>query len=270
MNINFNTLLEKITPYAFVVLFAYVLMTILFLFLPKSGIEFLDNSNVSLSYYKYDGFYSNIKSDTRKIEKETKNIEVLSKYQLKAVYSTSSNGGWAIIQEKGSNKSIILEQYEKFNEYTLTKLYKNYIIFEKNLEEFKIELPLNRKVKYEVETETSLGNKNLIINGNSITVKRNYLNSYVNDLGKVWKDISIKDIRKDGKIEGFKIYKVNKNSVFEKLGLKKNDIIRSINGNMLTSYADAFKTYNEINKLEYLTIEVLRNNEIVELDYEID
>ncbi|WP_072682459.1 site-2 protease family protein [Arcobacter sp. LA11] len=272
MNINFNTFLEKTVPYAFVILFAYVLMTIFSLLLPKNGIEFLDNSNISLPYQKYDGFYSNVKMNTPKIDKKikVKTIETLSKYQLKAVYSTSNNGGWAIIQEKSSNKSTILEQYEKFNGYTLTKLYKKYIVFEKNLEEFKIELPLDKKVAYEFKNETPQGNENIIVNEDTIKVKRNYLNSYVNNLDKVWKDIAIKDIRKAGKIDGFKIDKVNKNSVFGKLGLKQNDVIKGINGNKINSYADAFKIYNEINKLEYLTIEVLRNNEIVELDYEID
>ena len=272
MNINFNTFLEKIMPYAFVILFAYVLTSTFSLFLPKNGIDFSDNSNVNLTYQKYDGFYSNVKIDTPKIDKKIKikAIETLSKYQLKAVYSTASNGGWAIIQEKSSNKSTILEQYEKFSGYTLTKLYKKYIVFEKNLKEFKIELPLDKKVTYKVENKTTLGNQNLIVNEDSMKIERSYLNSYVNNLEKVWKDISIKDIRKAGKIEGFKIDKVNKNSIFGKLGLKKDDVIKGINRKKITSYADAFKIYNEINRLKYLTIEVLRNNEIVELDYEIN
>ncbi len=90
------------------------------------------------------------------------------------------------------------------------------------------------------------------------------------NIDKVWKDINIKDIRKNGRIEGFKIYSLNKNSVFGKLGLKQNDVIKSVNGIEIRSYADAFNLYNEIKKLEYLNLEVLRNNEIVELDYEIN
>jgi len=272
MNINFNTFLEKTIPYISIVLFVYILSSVASLFLPKSGIEFSDNSNINLSYKKYDGFYSNTKNSTPIIDNtiQKENMQTLSKYELKAIYSTSENGGWAIVQEKSSNKSIIIGQYEKFNGYTLTRLYKNYIVFEKNLKEFKIELPLEKDVSYEVERETPLGNENVIVTENSVSVKRDYLNTYVNNLEKVWKDIAIKDIRKAGKIDGFKVSKVNKNSVFGKLGLKENDVIKGINGNRITSYADAFKIYNEINKLEYLTIEVLRNNEIVELDYEIN
>ena len=273
MNINFNILLQKILPFAFVILVAYIMTSLFSLFLPKSGIDFTEDSSSSLVYERYNGFYSKVSAiNTPKIDKkiERKSIETLSKYQLKAVYSTTSNGGWAIIEEKSSNKSTILEQFQKFNGYTLTKLFRNFVIFEKDLKEFKIELPNEKEINYEVEKQTVLGNENIIVNEDSVRIKRNYLNAYVNDIEKVWKNIAIEDIRKNGKIEGFKIEKVNTNSIFGKLGLVQNDVIKTINGKKITSYSDAFKIYNEINKLEYLTIEVLRNNEIVELNYEID
>lgn len=273
MNLPFNTILQKLLPYIFVILGAYIITTILFLFLPKSGVDFTEESTSTLKYKKYSGFYSRVKVSTPKIDKKIKkkNIQTLSKYQLKAVYSTTSNGGWASVEEKSSSKSTIIEQYEKFNGYTLTKLYKNYVIFEKNLKEFKLELPLDKEINYEIKRKTvSNVIENVVVNEDNIKVKRDYLNSYVNDIEKVWNNIAISDIRKNGKIDGFKINSVNKDSVFGKLGLRKNDIIKSINNQVITSYADAFKIYNEINNLDYLNIEVLRNNEIVELNYEID
>lgn len=274
MNINFNTFLQKFSPYIFAILLAYVISTVIFFFLPKSGVDFVENNDNSVSYKNYDAFYSKTKvptikpTNTRKIQKAK--IETLSRYILKAVYSTQSNTGWAIIEEKSSKKSIILEQNQELEGYTLSRLYKKYVIFENNLKEYKLELPKEDKLNYEIETRTSTGSENIIVNENNVTVKRSYLNTYVNNLDKVWKDIAIKDVRKNGKIDGFKIFNVNKNSVFGKLGLRQNDIIKSVNGKQIKSYGDAFKIYNEINKLDYLTFEVLRNNEIMELSYEID
>jgi general secretion pathway protein C len=270
MNLPYNSIFQKITPYLFVILTAYVISTIFSFYLPKNGVHFVGKSSASFSYKKYEGFYSTVVSKTQNINKkiEKQKLLILSKYQLKAVYSTSSNAGWAIIQRKSSNKSTILEQYQKFNGYTLTRLYTNYVVFEKNLKEFKIELPTNTKMSYEIKNSSR--KENIIVDGNSVIIKRKHLNSYVNDLNKVWKDIAISDIRKNGKIDGFKVNRVNKTSIFGKLGLKKNDVIKGINGKIITSYADAFKIYNEINNLEYLSIEVLRNNEIVELNYEIE
>lgn len=270
MNLPFNSIFQKIIPYAIIIMIAYTFLTVFSFYLPKKGVDFSGESSSDFSYKKYVGFYSTISVTTPKINKKIQKQEfnALSKYQLKAVYSTSSNAGWAIIQEKSSSKSTILEQYQKFNGYTLTKLYTNYIVFEKNLKEFKIELRTNKKISYEINNSST--KENIIVDENSVKIKRKYLNSYVNDLNKVWKDIAIKDIRKNGKIDGFKVNSVNQTSIFGKLGLKKNDVIKGINGKIITSYADAFKIYNEINNVEYLSIEVLRNNEIVELNYEID
>ena len=47
-------------------------------------------------------------------------------------------------------------------------------------------------------------------------------------------------------------------------------MIAIINNNSLNSYADAFNVYNNIGDTRYLNIEILRNNEVVELNYEID
>lgn len=272
MNINFNTFLRKYSLYIFTVLVAYVLTTIFFLFLPKSGVEFNESSRNGISYQQYDGFYSKVKVTNRPKEENRveRRLATLSKYLLKAVYSTESNSGWVIIENKTNRKTMILEQGQKLDGYTLEALYKNYIIFEKESKEYKLELPKEGKLNYEIEKKNSSGSENIIVNGNNVTVKRNYLNSYVSNLDKVWRDIAIKDIRKNGKIDGFKISKVNKNSVFGKLGLKQNDVIKSINGKEIKSYSDAFKIYNEINKLDYLTFEILRNNDIMELSYEID
>ena len=78
------------------------------------------------------------------------------------------------------------------------------------------------------------------------------------------------EIQNENKIEGFKIERINKDSAFAKLGLKEGDIIKSVNNSVLESYADAFKVYNNMENTKYLNMEILRNNEIVELNYEID
>ena len=68
MNIDFNKLIQKLIPYAFILLIAYLISTVVFTLLPRSGVDFIDNSNQSLSYKNYDGFYSNAKTIIRKKE----------------------------------------------------------------------------------------------------------------------------------------------------------------------------------------------------------
>jgi general secretion pathway protein C len=273
MNIDFNKLIQKSIPYTFVILLAYLSATIIFIYLPKTGVDFIQkNSNNSLIYKKYDGFYSTVRKTVRKKEvKKQKKKQTLEKYDLKAIYSTTSNAGWITIEESSNKKSHILSQFDEIDGYLLTKLYKNYVLFEKAAKEYRLDIKQDtQNIKYELEQTVDNIKENLIISNDTVTVKRNYLNSYINDIDKVWNNISINEIKKNGVLDGFKISSVAKKSVFGKLGLKKGDIIKSINNNVLTSYADAFKVYNNINNTKYLNLEILRNNEIMELNYEID
>lgn len=272
MNTNSNTLIQKSLPSIIIILIAYLLNTILFFYLPKSGVDFVSQSSTSLEYKKYSGYYSNVKVilDDEPKEVEKKQIQTLSKYNLKAIYSTPSNGGWVSLED--SNGSYILSQWEDINGYILTKLYKNYVLFEKAAKEYRLDIKeKDSAVSYEIsKTLENNIKENIVVKDDLVKINRDYLNSYVTDIDKVWNNIAIKEIRNNEQIEGFEVFKVNKDSVFSKLGLQDGDVIKAINNNVLGSYADAFKVYNNINNTKYLNIEILRNNEVMELNYEID
>ena len=87
---------------------------------------------------------------------------------------------------------------------------------------------------------------------------------------KIWKNISIHEVKKNGKINGFKVNKINQNSVFAKLGLKEGDLIIKLNNKKLDSYREALKIYKHIDDLDSVQIVVMRNNQEVELVYEIN
>jgi len=75
--------------------------------------------------------------------------------------------------------------------------------------------------------------------------------------------------QKDGKIDGFKINRIANKSIFKELGLRKGDIIKGVNNIILKSYADAFKLYKNINKIDNLNFTILRDNQIMEMEYDI-
>jgi len=54
-------------------------------------------------------------------------------------------------------------------------------------------------------------------------------NHYIYNRKDIWKDIVIDANRESGKIKGFKVHRVNKNSVLASLGLQKGDIIVAAN-----------------------------------------
>ncbi len=271
MNINYNNIFNFLRPFFIVLLITYFISVLVFIFLPKGSIEYEQNDLKSLYYGDYKGFYSQ-KNISKKVEiKKNKNIKKLSDYTLKAIYAKGNSSGWIIVEQNKNKKSIILEQNSKLDGYILKKFFKNYVVFERNALEYKLVIPKNENIKYEIEEldENNLKEK-VIVSGNNVRLERNYLNEYVTNIEKIWNNIAISDYKEDGKLAGFIVNKVNRKSVFAKLGLKKGDIIKAINGNELKSYADAFKIYNNINKIDYLNLEILRDKDILEINYEID
>ncbi len=269
MNINFNNLFQKVKPFVYIVLFAYLLGVVFFFYLPKNGADFIQNQSLFLDYKKYN-FYSNIKKtqeETKKTEQNSNPILNLSKYELKAVYYTSPSKGWISIEDKGNNESYILKNGEQIDGYELFEIFKSYVIFKKSSKEYKLEIKEKEISNYDMNQSN---NEEINIKNNGAIVNREYLNSYLTNMEKIWNNISIKEIQNGNKIDGFKIQSINKDSAFAKLGLKEGDIIKSVNNSVLESYADAFKVYNNMENTKYLNMEILRNNEIVELNYEID
>ncbi|MDD2888432.1 MAG: PDZ domain-containing protein [Aliarcobacter sp.] len=271
MNINFNTLFQKSLPLIYVILFAFLLNSVIFFYLPKSGVDFVKNDSLFLDYKKY-GFYSNIKNIEKKVDNESSKqiVQTLSKYNLKAIYLVNNDIGWITIEEKSGESSFILAQDEQIDGYKLFKFYKNYVLFIKENKEFKLEIKEEDNGTLNFIEPSNNQKQEIVIKNNGAIISRDYLNSYTSNIDKVWKDITIDEIKNANKIEGFKISKVVKNSVFEKIGLKEGDIIKTINNNALNSYGDAMKVYSNIKDTTYLNIEVLRKNEVVELNYEIN
>ena len=75
-------------------------------------------------------------------------------------------------------------------------------VLEKQAKEYRLDIEqANKKVAYKVTNVVNNIKENIVVDGNSVVIKRDYLNSYVNDIDKVWNNIAINEIRKNGKIE---------------------------------------------------------------------
>jgi len=276
MNINFFNINKQVLPFIVVLFVAYSISSIFYFLLPQKSIDIISKETSNLKYRKFNFKQLAKKEPKKKINKEMKeeaSYKLLDNITLQAVYVIDKMEGWIIISDEFS-KTHILSVKDIFKEYVLKKIYTKYVIFEKSNQEYKLELLVDKKTKFTVadheNTTKNIDDENIVVQDDKISIKRGYLNSYMNNIDKIWKDISIKDIKnKDGSIGGFKVYRVKKNSAFSRLGLQKGDIIKSVNNRKLKSYNDAFSIYKTINKISDLNMEILRNNTSMELNYEI-
>ncbi|HHH72909.1 MAG TPA: PDZ domain-containing protein, partial [Sulfuricurvum sp.] len=103
----------------------------------------------------------------------------------------------------------------------------------------------------------------------AVFVKRNEIRHYAKNYDEIWKSVKIKEIIKDKRLQGFKVDWVKKGSIFEKVGLRKDDIIIGANNKKFKSLSQVFKLYNNMEKIDSMKLTIIRDNQERELEYEI-
>ena len=106
--------------------------------------------------------------------------------------------------------------------------------------------------------------------GMPASISKNELQTYIKDPNKIWKNIRIQEQRENGQINGFRVNYVKKSSFFDVAGLRSGDVIKGIDGNVITSLADVMKYYTNVDSLDSLTLTVERASEEIELDFNVN
>jgi len=72
-----------------------------------------------------------------------------------------------------------------------------------------------------------------------------------------------------GKANGFKIFNIKANSIYEKIGLKNGDVIQKINGFEINSPDKAFEVYQKLKDARAINIDIKRGGSNMSFDYTI-
>ena len=208
------------------------------------------------------------KPEPVKAEQKEKPLYRLDNLKLKAVYAEEGRG-FIVVEDKGKSEFIGLN--EEFNGYKLVEIHpKKGVLtrdgnrYELSMEEEKV--PLYREKKAEKKAELPAGETVQAMK----SVPRSEIAKYRKDMSMIWSNIGLKEYKANGVLDGFVVTFVKKGSVFEQLGLQKDDVLKAANGTPLKSFRDALKVYKSIDKISSLKLTIMRNNEEKELEYDIN
>ncbi len=73
----------------------------------------------------------------------------------------------------------------------------------------------------------------------------------------------------NGKANGFALSEIEPGSVFDEMGLQEGDVLRSVNGQMITEAGQAMQMMNGLRNASQITIQVLREGHPTTLTYQI-
>jgi len=243
------------------------------MFLPSSGEEFNPKIKPKALYYRVrlNNEAKNIKPIVK--NKPKKILTSMKGIKLIALYNSSDN---IVVTVEKNRKASVLSKGDKIDGFVLKSAGSDYAIFVKNAKEFKLTLNATKTIKGSQITPSKVtkpkksNNHKKIKEENGIkVVNRNLLTDYTSNPKKIWKDIGISENKVDGKPYGFKINYVKKGSDFEKLGLKRGDLLIALNAEKLDNLGAVMSFYQEINDIENLTLTIERNGKSEDIEYEI-
>ena len=103
--------------------------------------------------------------------------------------------------------------------------------------------------------------------GDTVTIARSDIQESLKNINKLLTQARIRPHLKDGKSEGFVLSYIKSNSFFTKLGLRRGDIIKSINGKQINTPEDAFSFYQALESGEPLSMEINRGGKPKTINY---
>ena len=269
-------LLSIATRLLVLALIAKVISLVVWWYLPSEGVELNAKKSYLAQYQRVDFRNMLVKAKvTEAPSADSKNTTSSTAYSinslvLKGLYG-SQFSGYAIVAKKSAlKKTEIVGVGEVYAGYKLKEIAIDHVIFTKNSKDFILELQKSKgKFASAITRVNSSQTQEDDAEISEKVVTRSDIKYYSKNPSKIWKDIAISPLKKNGKIEGFKVTRIKKGSKMAQLGLRKGDIMIRANNVKLTSFNDALKLYKNIDKLDTIEIIVLRNNEEKEIIYEI-
>jgi general secretion pathway protein C len=104
---------------------------------------------------------------------------------------------------------------------------------------------------------------------NEFTVPKTEVDSALENMSQLFTQIRAVPHFEGGQSIGFRLFAIRRGSLFDRIGLKNGDIIRSINGNEMTDPSKAMGLLSQLRDSNNLDVEITRNQQPQKLTYSI-
>ncbi len=104
---------------------------------------------------------------------------------------------------------------------------------------------------------------------NKRIIPRSLVESAAANANQILTQVRIRPHFVSGISEGYRLGSIQPGSIIEEIGFQNGDVIKKVNGEVLDNPEKIFRVYQEIQKTGVVVVDVLRNNGVVSLTYEI-
>lgn len=104
---------------------------------------------------------------------------------------------------------------------------------------------------------------------NTYVVPRSEVDSALENMSQLFTQIRAVPHFEGGQSVGFRLFAIRRGSLFDRIGLKNGDIIRSINGNEMNDPSKAVTLLQELRDAANLDVDITRNQQPTKLNYSV-
>ena len=102
---------------------------------------------------------------------------------------------------------------------------------------------------------------------NTYQIDRDMLNEQLEDLGNLSRQARVIPHYRQGKPQGFKIVGVRPGSLYSHIGVRSGDVLKSVNGDEISSPTKALELYEKLKNSDGVTLDIERRGRKTTLEY---
>jgi len=206
-------------------------------------------------------------SDVEPMDMETEEIEALEPTSLKisllGTVTGSEENARAVIEETGRKTQGLYRVGDSVQNAVVKKILWGKVVLRVGDKDeiLSMEVPESKKGG---RTSSSV---KPVHSGDTLTLSRSDIQDSLKNINKLLPQARIRPHLKDGKPDGFARSYIKANSFFTKLGLRRGDIVKSINGKQINTPEDAFSFYQALESGAPLSMEISRGGKPKTINY---
>jgi len=203
-------------------------------------------------------------------------------FRLVGTITGPGEKAWAIVQEKTGSQQKIIRQREEIQGWKVVRISRDEVVLDhkgkKETLSFEAEPAPGRRTSAPAAAPSSVrsdvrgdvqGDEVRKVSANRFLVNREEVNQAVGNINEFMTQARLKPYFEGGKPAGFSVSEIQRGSLIERLGLRHNDIIRKVNGQVLTKPEEIFYVYSQLLQDSTIEVEIQRGGRVEVFQYEI-
>ena len=191
-------------------------------------------------------------------------------YQLVGTVTGPGTYSWAILQEGADRKQRIVRFHGNIDDAKVVQISRKRILIQRQGKEEAIFFS-EEEVRPRAAASSPAPKGEVVqkLSANRFLVNREDVTAAVGNVNQFMTQARFRPHFVMGRPGGFSVSEIQPGSLMEKIGLQNNDVIKKVNGQLITNPEEVFKAYSQLQRDSNIEVEVERGNRSEVFRYEI-